>query len=42
MKETLSDAAKSSTKLQEVWRKTNIPFKMKENIHAALIIYKSN
>ena len=37
MKETLSDAANStSTKLQEVWRKANIPVKTKENIHAGI------
>ena len=37
MKETLSDAAKStSTKLQEVWSKANIPVKMEENIRAGI------
>ena len=37
MKETLSDAAKStSTKLQEVWRKANIPVKTEENIRAGI------
>lgn len=33
MKETLSDADKStSTKLQEVWRKANIPVKTEKNV----------
>ncbi|XP_053560768.1 uncharacterized protein LOC128651812 [Bombina bombina] len=37
MKETLSDAAKSiRTKLQEVWRKANIPVKTGENIRAGI------
>ncbi|CAH0561738.1 unnamed protein product [Brassicogethes aeneus] len=37
MKETLSGAAKStSTKLQEVWRKANIPVKTEENIRAGI------
>ena len=37
MKETLSNAAKStSAKLQEVWRKANIPVKTEENIRAGI------
>lgn len=37
MKETLNVAAKStSTKLQEVWRKVNIPVKTEENIRAGI------
>lgn len=37
MKEALSDAAKStSTKLQEVWRKANIPVKTEKNIRAGI------
>ena len=36
VKKTLSGAAKSRTELQEVWRKTNIPVKMEENIRAGI------
>ena len=37
MKGTLSDATKtSSTNLQEVWRKENIPVETEENIRAVI------